>query len=33
MAMSYALLFIAMVREQTFSGEEDRNPYIHLWEF
>ena len=25
--------FIAMVREQTFSGEEDENPYVHLREF
>jgi hypothetical protein len=24
------LAFIPMVREQTFSGEEDENPYIHL---
>ena len=25
--------FIAMVREQTFSREEDKNPYVHLREF
>jgi hypothetical protein len=25
--------FITMVREQTFSGEEDKNPYVHLREF
>jgi hypothetical protein len=25
--------FIAMVWGQSFSGEEDENPYIHLWEF
>jgi hypothetical protein len=25
--------FIAMVWEQTFFGEEDENPYIHLQEF
>ena len=25
--------FIAMVREQSFSRREDKNPYTHLWEF
>jgi hypothetical protein len=25
--------FIAMVREQTFSGKEGENPYVHLREF
>jgi hypothetical protein len=25
--------FIAMVREQTFSGKEDENPYVHIREF
>jgi hypothetical protein len=25
--------FTAMVREQSFSGQEDENPYTHLWEF
>jgi hypothetical protein len=25
--------FIAMVRDQSFSGKEDENPYTHLWEF
>ena len=25
--------FIAMVREQPFSGQEDKNPYAHLREF
>jgi hypothetical protein len=25
--------FIAMVRDQTFSGLEDENPYTHLGEF
>jgi len=26
-------IFIAMVQEQSFSGQEDENPYTHLWEF
>ena len=25
--------FIAMVWEQSFFGQEDKNPYTHLWEF
>ena len=25
--------FIKMIREQSFSGEGDENPYSHLWEF
>jgi len=25
--------FIAMVREQTFSGKEAKNPYLHLRDF
>ena len=25
--------FIAMVREQPFSGQEDKNPYTHLQKF
>jgi len=34
-ASSYELCpsFIAMVREQTFSGLDYENPYHHLWEF
>ena len=34
-ASSYELRpgFIAMVREQTFSGLDYENPYHHLWEF
>jgi len=26
-------IFKAMVRQQTFSGKEDENPYIHLHKF
>jgi hypothetical protein len=24
---------IKLIREQSFSGEDDENPYSHLWEF
>ena len=27
------LSLISMVQEQSFSGEGDKNPYTHLWEF
>ena len=27
------LCLIKLIREQSFSGEGDENPYSHLWEF
>ena len=27
------LCFIKLIRDKSFSGEGDENPYSHLWEF